>query len=385
MLAAVLGLGQALLTWTTGGVPGTSVAAEDAAVSASRILVATVPYATALAVVVALRRHDRRLARYSLDVWATGLALAGVALAAWLLVRFAVALPGASGAPYGFYRLKLQITSPLGDHNTAAGLLLPPLVAAAVLAARNRRWLMGVAVLALGTTATLSRGVAVVLAGTVLLAAVTASRRRVAGVLVAAFVVVVVGLTAASVGLDTAAPPGTAAPGPASQAGAGPFGTSVLGRVDLAVRGVEVGRDHPVVGIGLGRFAEVADDLPQPNDHAHQAFAHAFAEGGVLLLAAALVVVATLAWRALTSPSGPRRDLVLLGGAGLVAHAQVEILAGRLGYEVLLALLVGLAGAAAGDAGGAAERGPAGPAVDPRGSDPAGPALDAPGSGPAGG
>jgi len=348
-VATLLGVAQALAAWA-GGDGG----------AAAVILRASVPYALALAVVVALSRDGRRLAVGATSRWAAGLAVAGVVLSLWLLARFAVALPDAMGADYGFYRLKLRITSPLGDHNTAAGLLVPPLVAGALLVVRSGSrgsgrgragvWVATVVTIALGLAATLSRGVVVVLAGVVLVAVVLASRRRLAGVLAGALALVVLGLGAASVALDTAAPPGTAAPGPAGQAGAGPLGASVLGRVDLWVRGIEVGAAHPVAGVGVGRFAEAAADLPQPNDHAHQAFAQAFAEGGVLLLTAAVLVVGTLAWRAWRLPAGPRRDLVLLGGLGLIAHAQLEILAGRLGYEVLLALLVALAAVPVADA-----------------------------------
>jgi hypothetical protein len=47
----------------------------------------------------------------------------------------------------------------------------------------------------------------------------------------------------------------------------------------------------------------------------------------------------------LAGSRSPVRDLALLGGGGLVVHAQVEILAGRVGYEVLLAVLLGLVAA----------------------------------------
>ncbi|MFA9446039.1 O-antigen ligase family protein [Egicoccus sp. AB-alg6-2] len=354
--AVVLGVGQALAAALGRGGFG---------VTPTTIVAGTVPYAAALGVLLVVRAgRDAPRWRHDLDVWLVGLAVFGSLLATWLLVRFAVSLPQAVGAEFGFYRLKGRITSPLGDHNTAAGLLLPPLVATAVLAASRPRWAWAGGVVALGLVATLSRGVAAVLAIVVVAAFVLASRVRVAVVLTAAFGVVVLGLTAAMVGLDTSVPPGTAAPGPATQAGAGPLGASVLGRIDLAVRGVGAGADRPLTGVGLGGFASVAQDLPQPNDHAHQAFANAFAEGGVPLLLAVLVVVVTLAVRAARLPRSPRRDLVLLGGLGLVAHAQLEILAGRLGHEVLLAALVGLAvvpgtsraraGQASGTAGGPA-------------------------------
>jgi hypothetical protein len=48
-----------------------------------------------------------------------------------------------TGARGGFYRVKVQVTTPLGDHNTVAGLLLVGIVAAAVLAQEDRRWWAG--------------------------------------------------------------------------------------------------------------------------------------------------------------------------------------------------------------------------------------------------
>ncbi|GGI06001.1 O-antigen ligase family protein [Egicoccus halophilus] len=312
---------------------------------ADRLARAGVPYLAAFGLLLALRRGGRRadVSGPPLDPWLIALAVAGGVLAGWLLVRFGLALPAAVGAEHGFYRLKGRITSPLGDHNTAAGLLLVPLVASAVLGAtRHPRWWLLGALVALGTAATLSRGVAVVLAGMVVLAAFTASRRRVTLGLAGALAIVVLGLVATSLTLDTSVPAGTAPPGPATQAGAGPLGASVLGRIDLAVRGVETGLDHPLLGIGLGRFASAAGDLPRPNDHAHQAVAHALAEGGVPLAVATVVAALTLAVRGLRAPRSGRRDLVLLAGAGLLVHAQIEILSGRLGHEVLLAVLLGL-------------------------------------------
>jgi O-antigen ligase len=283
------------------------------------------------------------------------LAAGGAALALWLLVGFVRALPGGIGAEHGFYRVKLAVTSPLGDHNTAAGLLLVGLVAGVLLVvgrARHgqarrgwrawRRWSPSVLV-TLGLVATLSRGAVAVLLVVAVAAWVVASDRRVAVGLSAATVVVVAGLIVATVTLDTSPPPpSTGVGGPLAEAGAGPLGVSILGRADLAIRGAELGLAHPALGVGLGGFATRATDLPRPNDHAHQALAHAFAEGGALLLLVAAALPLLLVWRAWPLAPSPARDLALLGGGGLVVHAQAEILAGRVGYEVLLAVLLGL-------------------------------------------
>jgi O-antigen ligase len=315
-----------------------------------RTLAATGPYLAGLVVLLCLHRV-RRSGRDPFAAVATAAAVIGIVLAGWVLLRFALALPDAIGAEFGFYRLKGRITTPLGDHNTAAGLLLPMLVATAVLAVRNRRWRFGVGLVAFGLAATLSRGAAAVLAVIVVVAYLVASRREVAVSLTAALAVVVAVLAVAGSALDASVPPGTAPPGPAGESGlAEVLGASVLGRIDLAVRGVEVGAAHPLAGTGLGTFGEVAADLPEPNDHAHQQFAHAFAEGGVPLLVATLLVVGALVargGRALRGRATPQRDLVVLGGAGLLLHAQVDILSGLPGFEVVLAALTGLAATAA--------------------------------------
>lgn len=73
--------------------------------------------------------------------------------------------------------------------------------------------------------------------------------------------------------LDASPPPGAHVP-------EGPIGTSVLGRVDLAVRGFEAFAERPALAVGLGGFADEATDLPPPNHHAHNALAQAGAEGG---------------------------------------------------------------------------------------------------------
>jgi O-antigen ligase len=164
-----------------------------------------------------------------------------------------------------------------------------------------------------------------------------ASNRRFATWLLAAATGVVALVFALALVLD-------ASPSAEVETPDGLLGASLIGRIDLAERGIEVGLERPWLGVGLGGFEEAAVGLPPPNDHAHQVFAHAFAEGGVWLLGVAVVVPVVLARRVLALPAGPGRDVLLLAGLGLLAHAQMEILSGRIGYEVLLALLVGLAG-----------------------------------------
>lgn len=307
---------------------------------------ATGPYLLALVVAVAVRALGPR-DEAGLGRWVRGLALAGALLAGWLLTAFLLALPGGLGAPHGFYRVKVAVTSPVGDHNTAAGLLLPAVVAGCVAAARDRRWLPVLAVTVAGLVATLSRGAALVLLLVALVGLRWGHDRAAARRLVAAAVASLALVAALSLVLD-ASPPPTAR----LERADGPVGASVLGRVDLARRGVEVGLARPLTGVGLGGLDRHTADLPPPNDHAHQLLAHALAEGGVVLLGVAVAVPLALAVRLGRLPPGRGRDALLLGGLGLVAHAQVDVLGGLAGYEALLALLAGLAGAAAGDAPG---------------------------------
>jgi hypothetical protein len=325
--AAVLAYAAALL-----------LAAVQAAVlgAPARTLQAAVPYAVGLAVILTLRAVGPASARGPAEAtWLRAVAWASLALAGWALATFLVALPGQLGEPHSFYRVKVAVSTPLGDHNTAAGSLLVGIVACAVLAAQDRRWLAGSAVVALGLIATLSRGAAAVLLLVALLGTWVASARAVRMVLAGSAVVVGAGVLLAAAVLDASPPPG--APDPD-----GPVGASIVGRADLAARGVAVGAANPVLGTGLGSFEEQATGLPPPNDHAHQLFAHALAEGGVPLLVVAVVLPLVLAVRGWRWRVGPTRELVLLGGAALVGHAQLEILGGRLGYELVLAALAGL-------------------------------------------
>lgn len=302
----------------------------------ARPLRAAVPYAVAALVVAVglVRGVDRDEARGRR--WLVGLAVVQVALAVWALQAFLRGLPAGIGEPSGFYRVKLLVTTPLGDHNTVAGLLLVGVVATVVLTRDDPRWWIGVAVTATGSVACLSRGAAVALVVVALASWVIGTRRRIAVALTAVALAILGAVSVLAVVLDASPPAGAHVPD-------GPIGTSVLGRVDLVVRGVEVFADHPVVGVGLGGFVEEAGDLPLPNDHAHNAFAHAAAEGGAPMLLLVVAVTVLLAWRALRQPRGWRREVTLLGGAALVAHAQVDVLGGLLGYELLLATLLAVA------------------------------------------
>jgi hypothetical protein len=265
--------------------------------------------------------------------WVRGIAAVGALLAVWTVVTFAVALPDGLGDPSGFYRVKVQVTTPAGDHNTAAGVLLVGLVAASLATLRDRRWSPALVVVAAGLIATLSRGAAVVAVLVAVAVTLPTASRRVGRLLLVAAAAIMTGIVALAAWLGAAPPPGAAVPD-------GPIGTSVVGRADLAVRGLELGLDHPLLGVGLGRFQAYATDLPPPNDHAHQLLTHAFAEGGLVLLVVSIALPVGLVLRARRWTTGDLRVLILAGGGALVLHAQAEILGGRVGYEVSLACLL---------------------------------------------
>jgi hypothetical protein len=295
------------------------------------------PYLAAAAAVVAARWLAPRDAA-QVTAWVRVLAGAGVALAAWILGAFAVALPVGVGEPDGFYTVKALVTTPVGDHNTAAGLLLPGIAAASVASVHDRRWTAGLVVTTLGLVATLSRGAVVVLLVVAVATWPLVSERQVRTRLLSAAVTSLGLVLLAALWLGAAPSQGVPEPD-------GPFGASVVGRADLIVRGLEVGAANPLLGVGLGSFAAHAGGLPPPNHHAHNLVAHAFAEGGVALAVVSVAIPVVLVLRLRRVGRGELRDVLLVGGAGLVLHAQHDIMGGLVGYEVLLAVLLGLAAA----------------------------------------
>lgn len=301
-----------------------------------RTLRGTAPFALALTGYLVVRRRDP---------WRVLRILGGAqaALAVATLAAFARAWPVGADDPSGFYRVKVLVTTAAGDHNTVGGLLLVGVVVCAVLAVAggrdggpDRRWWAGVVLTTAGVVATLSRGAALVLLVAGLAALVVRVDRRVA--------LTTLGAGAAATGAVTglaawlgAAPPASTGPS------AGLLGASVTGRFDLIGRGFVATLDAPGWGVGYGRFVEVAGDLPFPNLHAHNAVAHLGAEAGVLGAAVAIVLAVALAERTLLARPSPLRDATLVGGAALLGHAQLDVLAGLWAYELLLAVLLGVA------------------------------------------
>lgn len=315
-----------------------------------RTLRAALPALVAALVVVAARWQRVHLDAAAGRRWVRGVAWVQVAVAATALAGFLAALPAAIAGEAAFYDVKVRVVTPLGDHNTAGGLLLVGVVVTAVLAQDDRRWWWGSALTTAGVVATLSRGAAVVLLVAGLGAFTVGVRRRVAAAVTGAGVLclVVVSLLAVAFARDVEvvrepAPPGSSAAGLAGGAAEGVIGESVTDRLYLVERGVELLVERPLLGVGLGAFGEHVDEVPFPSHHAHNTVAHAGAEGGVWYAAAAVGLSVLLVVRAVRLPRGWRREVTLVGGGALLLHGQIDILGGLLGYEVLLAVLLVLA------------------------------------------
>jgi O-antigen ligase len=298
-----------------------------------RTLVAALPALVAAAVVVAARWHRADVDEGRGRRWLLGLAGAQVALATVAIVGLLVALPAAFRGDAGFYDVKVRVVTPLGAHNTVGGLLLVGVVATAVLAQDDRRWWAGTVVTTLGVVASLSRGAALVLLVAGLTSRLLGTRRRVAVAVTVAGVValVVVSLLAATLARD---------PDPSRPPSEGVVGESITDRLYLVERGLELLVEEPLLGVGLGGFGERVAEVPFPSHHAHNTVAHAGAEGGVPYAAIVVGLSVLLLVRAWRQPPGWRREVGLVGGGALLLHGQLDVLAGLLGYEVLLAVLL---------------------------------------------
>jgi O-antigen ligase len=266
--------------------------------------------------------------------WLVGATGVLVVLGGAALTRFLLALPAGLRGDASFYEVKVQVTTPLGDHNTVGGLLLVGVVASTVLAQEDRRWWWGTAVTTLGIVATLSRGAAAVLLLIGVLSAVAGARRRVAAALTLAGALALGAVIGAAAALPDPEP---------THAAEGVVGRSVTERFLLMERALELVVAEPVLGVGLGGFAADASDLPPPNVHAHNSVLHAGAEGGVLAAAAVFALSVLLVVRAWRLPHGWRREVTLVGGVALVLHAQIDVLGGVPAFEILLAVLLTLA------------------------------------------
>ena len=128
----------------------------------------------------------------------------------------------------------------------------------------------------------------------------------------------------------------------------------------------EAARDHPLIGVGVGRFAgeglalamRSAEVVPHAADaQAHNVFLQLAAECGIPLALAALVALAVWlarAWRA--SAQRPEAIAVIALALPILVHANLEHPLGYLYFLGLLGLLIGHVGGDRGDAAGAASK-----------------------------
>jgi O-antigen ligase len=283
-------------------------------------------YAVNLAfLVVATGMADRRAAR---------LAAAAFVIGAVLSVLVGALRGAASVSEEG------RFEGTLGDPNLLAAGLVPGAVLVVGLLAHRRgaswRWL-GVAALAVlggGLWATGSRGGLVGAGAALLAAAVVVNRRRAA--LLATIAVLALGTLAVSVWVQPAAWERTSEAGPGS------------GRTDLWKVGWQVAADHPLTGVGLDNYPEVAGDyvrrvgplqgvdLIAVNPHeAHNLYLQMLAETGavgVALFVAFALACLRSAWRAVgrferagaTADAALARAVLVAGVAMLVSGVFIS-------------------------------------------------------------
>lgn len=276
----------------------------------------------------------------------------GGVLGVWTVVLLVTTLAGGSATE--FYDLKRALVTPLGASNYLAAFLLVPTVVAIGYAARRRRWVPLAAALTLALGATLSRGAVLgLVAGLVAGAALTRSRRlvAVAATAVALGIVGLVALVATSTGgvVDTPAIAttvtadalATGTPLDVSQAVTPDTG----GRLVLYRSAWRAFLDHPWLGVGLNRLETITAASGPPHVNAHNLLLHALATVGLLGTIPYLAVWGLLLWRLWRLPPSTTRTALWMATIALLAHAQVEALAFTRAVEVLLAVLLVVAGA----------------------------------------
>jgi O-antigen ligase len=258
-------------------------------------------------------------------------AWAGVILAGWTLLDAVGALAQHAGGPAAYYAVKLELGTPLADHNVLAALLVVALAAAAVRAADDPRWLAGLGLLSLALGATLSRGavlaaVAVGLIGLAFLRPRRAAVRFVGGAIVASVLVFGAALVLGAEVPDEDGP------------------TSVVSRTQLWGAGLEAIAEEPLVGVGPAWFREFAADagVHDPRDHSHSVLLQGAATMGIPAGLVHLALWVLLLWRGAAHPDRHVRTIVMLGAGALMAHALIDETALRGSVEVLVAVLLAL-------------------------------------------
>ena len=302
--------------------------------------------------------------------WAPAFLVFGLALAVWTLAQLARALVGTEATT--FYDVKNVIALPIGASNYLAAFLLVSALIGLVYAATRRDWNVVAAIVVLGLVGTLSRGAMLAFGVALVLGAwlarswqLLAAAGATAVIALAVFAGVGGGerdlerLGAAAAGSVELAASTAAVPAPpevtvheasdvAVHAAQDP---NTNGRIVLYEAAWNAFLDDPWLGVGLNRLETVTAETGPPHVNAHNLELHALASVGILGTIPYLAIWALLAWRLRRIGSGTERTALAVATTGLFAHAQIEALAFTRGIEVVIALLLVLAGSHAGAVG----------------------------------
>lgn len=263
--------------------------------------------------------------------WDVPLTAMGVALA---IMALAKVIPASTDPTLGFYDLKDVIQLPLGNHNYVAAILGASLAITLVRPLGRTWWTLAAAVIALGLVVTLSRGGWV--AAAVVLVVLAATRRD------RATVATVAGLGVAALALLVVV---VVAGGGATDRLAGVFSPATAARMDLWGASWQAFVAHPVLGVGMDRLPEWMSEVRQPYVHAHNLFLESLSTTGIVGTLIYLTYWAGAGLRAVRLPDFDHRLLVGLPLLALFVHAQIDSLSYFLVFEVVVATLVGVAGA----------------------------------------
>lgn len=267
----------------------------------------------------------------ALPRWDVPVVLMGVVIAVMALVKV---VPAMGDPDLGFYDLKDVIQLPLGNHNYVAAILVASLAVVLVRPLGRTWWTAAAGVIGLGLVVTLSRGGW--LAAGVVLVVLAATRRDRAtvrtvgglGLLALALLVVVV-----------------FAGGGATGRLAGVFSPATNARMELWGASWDAFVANPVLGVGIDRLPDWMTAVRQPYVHAHNLVLHGLATTGVVGTAIYLAYWAMVATRVVGLPALDQRLRVGLPLLALFVHAQIDSLSHFLVYEVVVAVLVGVAAA----------------------------------------
>lgn len=290
-------------------------------------------FATVLLLLLALPQFEEGPpARPSwVPTWDVPVVLMGVVIAVMAMARV---IPAMGDPGLGFYDLKDVVQLPLGNHNYVAAILVAALAVVLVRPLGRTWWSLAAAVIGLGLVVTLSRGGW--LAAGVVLVVLAATRRDRATVMTVGGLGVVALVLLGAVVLAGGGDTGRLA---------GVFSPATQARMDLWGASWEAFVANPVLGVGVDRLPEWMTEVREPYVHAHNLVLHALAVTGVLGTLVYLAYWGMVAARAVRLPTLDDRLRVGLPLLALFVHAQIDSLSYFLVYEVVVALLVGVAAA----------------------------------------